>query len=38
MTLLSSPHGGKLNERLIFGEEAKELKLKARDYLSWDHF
>lgn len=36
MTLLLSPHGGKLNERLIFGEEAKELKIKARDYLSWD--
>lgn len=36
MTLLISPHGGKLNESLLSLEEAKEIKLKARDYLSWD--
>lgn len=36
MTSLVSPHGEKLNERLLSPEEAKEIKLKARDYLSWD--
>ncbi len=36
MTVLISPHGGKLNDRLITAKEAMELKIKAKNYLSWD--
>lgn len=36
MTSLVTPYGGKLNERLLPSEEAEELKIKARDYISWD--
>jgi len=36
MTVLMDPHGGKLNDRMVSAKEAMELKIKAKDYLSWD--
>lgn len=36
MTATIEPHGNKLNERLLSDDEAQELKIKAKDFPSWD--
>ena len=36
MTSLIPPHGGKLKERLLPTDDAEALRIKARDYASWD--
>ncbi|MBI2471506.1 MAG: bifunctional sulfate adenylyltransferase/adenylylsulfate kinase [Planctomycetes bacterium] len=36
MTVLISPHGGMLKERLLDEKEAEMLKKRARDFPSWD--